>query len=191
MGATAQDAMTAFEYFSTFDESIDILRALTDEGMRLILEPELADTPHATTYAFIDEAVTRSLERAPVFFLAGPFTRYDIAFTQLTEGTAKGKYFIDVLAGGPILQCLVARVREDDGAPCLLPGDFSYQPLYRNLETNEWEKPTAELKAAFRKITALVKARCPAFSNKPGSKIYISPKARAMLEANTVTIAAD
>ena len=180
--------MSRIEYFATFDESIEILRALTAEGLRIIVEPQFAETPHATTFASVDDTVTRILESAPGFFLSGPFTLQDVAFTQMSAGTAKGKYAINWLAGGPILQCLAARVREVDGVPCLLPGDFSYQDAYRNLETNAWEKPTPELKAAYRKITSLVKARCPAFEYKPGSTVFIAPKARAMLEAKTVTI---
>ncbi|MEO8845443.1 MAG: hypothetical protein ABI591_34135 [Kofleriaceae bacterium] len=183
--------MSQIEYFATFDESIEILRALTVEGLQVIVQPEFADTPHATTFTSVDDTVTRILERAPGFFLAGPFTRQEVAFMQLSGGTANGKFAINWLAGGPILQCLAARVGEVDGVPCLLPGDFSYQDAYRNLNTNEWEKPTADLKGAFRKITSLVKARCPAFEYKPGSTVFIAPKARAMLEANTVTISAD
>ncbi|MEO8845444.1 MAG: hypothetical protein ABI591_34140 [Kofleriaceae bacterium] len=183
--------MSQIEYFATFDESIEILRALTAEGLQIIVEPELADTPHATSFTSVDDIVKGILALAPGFFLAGPFSRDDIAYSQLTGGTAKGKFAIDPLAGGPLLQCLAARVREVDGAPCLLPGYFSYQDAYLNLRSNEWEKPTAELKGAFRKITSLVKSRCPAFEYKVGSTVFIAPKARAMLEANTVTISAD
>jgi hypothetical protein len=183
--------MGTIEYFAKFDESIEILRVLTAEGLRVIVEPELADRPDAKTFTSVDETVAHILEQAPGFFLAGPFTRQDVAFTQLSGGTAKGKFAINWLAGGPILQCLAARLGEIDGVPCLLPGDFSYQDAYRNLETNAWEKPTSELKAAFRKITSLVKTRCPPFEYKPGSKVFIAPKARAMLEAKTVTISAD
>lgn len=75
--------------------------------------------------------------------------------------------------------------------PCLLPGYFSYQDTYLNPANNEWEKPTAELKGAFRKIISLVKAQCPAFEYKPGSKVFIAPKARAMLEAKAASISAD
>jgi hypothetical protein len=183
--------MSMIEYFATFDESIEILRALTAVGLQLIVQPEFADTPNARTFTSVGDTVTRILERAPVFFLAGPFTRQDVVFTQLSGGTANGKFAINWLAGGPILKCLVARVGEVDDAPCLLPGYISYQDAYRSLETNEWEKPTAELKAAFRKITSLVKTRCPTFEYKPGSNVFIAPKARAMLDANAATISAD
>lgn len=122
--------MTAIEYYSTFDESIEMLRTLTDDGLRIIVEPELVDTPHATTYATVDDSVTRILERAPGFFLAGLFTRHDIAFSQLKAGTAKGKFMISVLSGGPILKCQTARIGEVDGRACLLPGRFSHQDVY-------------------------------------------------------------
>jgi hypothetical protein len=77
--------------------------------------------------------------------------------------------------------CAVRRAFDED----------PYQDTYLNLGTNEWEKPTADLKAVFRKITSLVKTRCPTFEYKPGSNVFIAPKARAMLEANAATISAD
>ncbi|MEO8845445.1 MAG: hypothetical protein ABI591_34145 [Kofleriaceae bacterium] len=80
--------MSQIEYFATFDESIEILRALTVEGLRVIVELELANTPHATTFTSVDDDVVRILERAPVFFLRGAFTHNDVAFMQLSGGTA-------------------------------------------------------------------------------------------------------
>lgn len=76
--------MSDIEYFSTFEESIEILRALMAEGLRLIVQPEFADTPNATTFKSVDDTATRILERAPVFFLAGPFTHHDVTFTQVS-----------------------------------------------------------------------------------------------------------
>lgn len=78
--------MNDIEFFSTFEESIEIVRMLTGEGLKLIVQPEFADMPRATTFTSIDDTVTRILERAPVFFLAGPFTHQDLSFTQVSGG---------------------------------------------------------------------------------------------------------
>lgn len=182
--------MSDIEYFSTFDESVEIIRSLIGEGLSIIVEPELVDAPRVMMFRSVDADVARILERAPGFYISGPFTRHNISFTQLTEGAARGKYFINALAGGPILQCQTARIDEVDGSQCLLPGNFSYQDAYRNPDTGEWEKPTAELKEAFRRIAALVRSRCPPFALKAGAKVFISPQARTMLETKAVTIAA-
>ena len=78
--------MTSIDYFATFEESVEIVRALTKDGFRIIVEPQLADAPEAITFTSVDETLTSILSHAPVFYLAGPFTRFDVAFTQLEGG---------------------------------------------------------------------------------------------------------
>ncbi len=180
--------MNCIDYFATFDESLEIVRALTIEGMTIIVQPELADTPKPTTFRTVDDAVTRILERAPSFYLSGPFTRFAVPFFQLERGSAKGKYAIDADTQGPLLQGLASRINLVDAAHTLLPGRFSYRDAYRNPETNEWERASAEVKLAFKKIVSIVKARCPRFSYKPGVDIDIGPEARARLESKAVHI---
>jgi hypothetical protein len=180
--------MNCIDYFATLDESLEIVGVLTKEGMTLTVEPQLADTPEAITFATVDDAVARILERAPVFYLSGPFTRFAVPFFQLAEGSAKGKYAIDADTQGPLLKGLASRINLVDGAHRLLPGRFSYRDEYRNPETNKWEKPSPEVKAAFKNIVSIVKTRCPRFTFKPGVDIFIGPEARARLESKAVHI---
>jgi hypothetical protein len=180
--------MRAIDYFASFAESVSIVRALTTEGIRIIVEPQLSDTPEATTFEVVDDALVSILERAPVFYLAGSFTRFGVAFLQLKEGIAKGKYSIDPLTQGPILKGLASRINLVEGTERLLPGRFSYQKSYRNPNTNEWEKPSAEVRTAFRRIVAIVKEHCPSFLYKPETEIFIAPEARARLQAGAVHI---
>jgi len=180
--------VNCIDYFATFEESLEILRDVTSEGLRIIVEPELVDAPEATAFTTVDDAVARILERAPSFYLSGPFTRFEVAFFQLKEGSAKGKYAIDVGTQGPLLEGLAGRINLVDGRHLLLPGQFSYEDAYRNPETRAWEKPSAEVKAAFKKIVSIVKDRCPRFAYKPGVEIYIGAEARARLESKAVHI---
>lgn len=180
--------MNCIDYFATFEESLEIIRDVTREGLKIIVEPQLADKPEAANFATVDDAVARILERAPSFYLSGPFTRFEVAFFQLKEGLAKGKYAIDVGTQGPLLEGLASRINLVDGEHRLLPGQFSYEDAYRNPETKAWEKPSPELKAAFKAIVSIVKKRCPRFVYKPNVDIYIGPEARARLESKAVHI---
>lgn len=133
--------MKCIDYFATSEESLEIVRALTREGLTIIVEPQLSDTPQATTFATVDDALARILERAPVFYLSGPFTHFGVPFSQLESGEAAGKYAIAWHTQGPLLKGHTSRINLVDGANQLLPGRFSYQDAYRNPETNAWEEP--------------------------------------------------
>lgn len=60
--------MHSVDYFATNTESLWLVRALIDEGFKIIVEPELAETPTATTFATFTVTLVSILERAPVFF---------------------------------------------------------------------------------------------------------------------------
>ena len=89
---------------------------------------------------------------------------------------------VDVLKGH------TSRINLVDGANQLLPGRFSYQDAYRNPETNAWEEPGPDVKAAFKRIVSIVKTQWPRFAYKAGVEIYIGPEARARLESKAVHI---
>lgn len=180
--------MSSFDYFATSDESVSIIRALTMEGFKIVVEPGPTDTPKAITFEVVDSTLVSILEQAPVFYLSGPFTRFGVAFSQHKTGTAKGKYYVDNLTQGPLLTGLTSRINLVKGARRLLPGRFSYEDAYKNPETNEWEKATPEVKAAFRQVVSVVKDHCPRFTYKPGIEIYIGPEALALLQADAVHI---
>jgi len=180
--------MNCIDYFATFEESLEIVRALMKEGMTIVVELELAESPVATTFPHVDDTAARILARATSFYVSGPFTRFDIAFFQLESGSAKGRYAIDAEAQGPLLKGPASRINLVDGQHPLLPGRFSYRDAYRNPETKAWEKASAEVKAAFKTIVSIVKARCPHFTCKPSVEIYIGPEARARLESKAVHI---
>ena len=179
--------MNNIDYFATFEESLEIVRALMAEGLTIV-DPVLVDTPVARTFATFDDTLARHLERVPSFYLSGPFTRFPVQFSQLKSGTAAGKYTINDLAQGPLLQALVGRINLVDDAHMLLPGHFSFQDAYRNPETNVWEKSSPEVNAAFKTIVSIVKARCPRFAYKPGVQIFLGPEARTRLESKAVDI---
>lgn len=179
--------MNNIDYFATFEESLEIVRALTAEGLTII-DPRVSDTPVATTFATVDDPVARHLELAPSFYLSGPFTRFPVQFSQLKSGEATGKYAINAAAQGPLLQGLVGRINLVDGEHLLLPGHFSFDDQYRNPETNAWEKASPEVKSAFKAIVSIVKKRCPRFEYAPGVHIFLGPDARARLESKAVHI---
>jgi hypothetical protein len=178
--------MPNFVYYATFDESIEAIRDLCTQGFRVITEAGPLDRPEAPSFSSVTDELVAILKQAPVYYLAGSFTRFPIHYDRLPSGPAEGKYTINVLIGGPLMQSIVSRIRVVDGVPKILPGDVSYQKLYQNPETQVWEKPSAELLAAFRKAASVIKKHCKPSKKWAGK--HIGAEALALLERNEAQI---
>jgi hypothetical protein len=173
--------MRSFDYFATFDESLTILGDLFAQGLTLVARPGPFDEPKAPTFDSVSDELVEILRYAPAFFLAGPFTKFPIQFFQLESGPSAGKYAVDLLTQGPLMQGLIARINTVDGNEKLLPGHISYQDAYKNPTTGEWEKPSAELKAAFKLAVSAIKKRCLRHKI-ADAEIFIGPAALKLLE---------
>ncbi|PKN56729.1 MAG: hypothetical protein CVU56_14755 [Deltaproteobacteria bacterium HGW-Deltaproteobacteria-14] len=182
--------MRWFDYFGTFDESMAMVADLCASGLRVVAEPHPFDQPEAPAFAHVDAALRATLRAAPSFYFAGAFTRFPVQFTQLASGAAAGKYVVDLLAQGPLLQALVARENVVDGGLQLLPGRLSYQASYRNPETGIREKASDELKASYRVACKALRKRCVRHAI-GGAGFFIGPQALALLERGEVAIAPD
>jgi len=178
--------MPSFDYFATFDESIEILREVCQAGNRIIAVPGLFDEPNAPTFNGVNETLISILKEAPGFFVAGPFTHHPIPFAQLKAGPNAGKYTIDVMTQGPVLQGLIARVTTMSAPPKLSWGDISYQDKYRHPETGAWQGASAELKQAYRSIVSVIKKHAPPYQGR--KDVYISPGALALIERGEAVI---
>jgi hypothetical protein len=173
--------MRSFDYFATFDESLTILGDLFAQGLTLVARPAAFDEPKAPTFDSVSDKLVEILRYAPAFFLAGPFTKFPIQFYRLESGPSAGKYAIDLLTQGPLMQVLIARINTVDGIEKLLPGQISHQNAYKNPKTGEWEKPSVELKAAFSRAVSAIKKRCLRHKI-ADAEIFIGPAALELLE---------
>lgn len=181
--------MSSIDFFSTFDESIVMVEDLCAQGFRVVAQPGLFDEPRAPVFDRVTDELVALLRLAPAFYLAGSFTRFPIPFMQLKDAPNAGKYAIDLLAQGPLMQGLVGRVNLVDGVRRLLPGYVSYQKLYRNPETGAWEKASAEVKAAHRQVVSVVKKRCRSH-RLAGADVLIGPEALRLVENGEVEVKA-
>ena len=180
--------MRSFDYFATFDESISILRDLCAQGFKVVAEPYLFDEPKAPIFDEVTDELVELLRVAPAHYLAGAFTRFPVQFMQLKEGPNAGKYSINLLVQGPLIQGLLSRINPVDHVQRLLPGQISHQDAYKNPETNAWDKPAPDLKAAFRQAVSTIKKRCIRYTYKPGIDIFIGTEACEVLKSGKVQI---
>jgi hypothetical protein len=178
--------MRALLYYSTFDESIDILREFCAQGLRIVAQPAPLDEPNAPTFDQVTDELVELVKIAPGFYLAGAFTTYPIQYNRVDKGPLTGKYLVSPMEQGPLLNGSVARINVVEGRPRLLHGRAAYGRQYKNPETGEWEAVSPELKSAFKKVIATIKKRVIAYES--GVEIFISPAALAQLQSGAATI---
>src|SRR5262245_9363678 len=112
--------MPSFNFYATFDESLDIVRDFCAQGLSIIPYSGLYDEAAAPRFESVSDELLRHFRTGPVFYIAGPFTHSPICFRQLKNGANAGKYRIDESSDGPLLQASIARVNVVDGKPRLL-----------------------------------------------------------------------
>jgi hypothetical protein len=180
--------MPTFKYFATFDESMAVLRALFEQGFGAVVQPAPFEIPQAPEFFEVTDEFVGIMKITPVFYLRGPFTKFPVQFLHADGGPAAGKYLIDPLSAGPLMQSMISRVGTMKGKPQVMPGTISYQNSYKNPETGHWDGPSPELKAAYRKVVATIKNICKPLEGRQG--ILIAPEARMLAERGEAEILA-
>lgn len=147
---------SSFDYAATFEESLAILRDLCEQGFRVI-PGRTFDTPVALEYPRVTDELVQHLHEGPGFYLTGEFTKFPVQLTRHDGGPADGKYSVSSLLQGPVLDGLLARDNVVDGTLTMLLGFVSRQSRYKNPDTGQWEDATAELKAAYKRATTIIR----------------------------------
>ena len=180
--------MPLFAYYGTFDESLDIVRALCAQGLSIIPHTGALDAPAAPRFESVDDDLVSQFRKSTQFYITGPFTQFPIRFKQLKTGPKAGKYLIDESsADSLLLQASIARVNLVDGKPRLIWGNIILQKTYRDSSTGEWRRPSEELREAYKRVVTLVKKKAKRYV--AGVPIRIAPGALALFERGEAHIA--
>jgi hypothetical protein len=75
---------------------------------------------------------------------------------------------------------LLARLNVVDGEPTLLLGSLAYERMYKHPETGAWEKPSQELKGAYKLALSIMKKR---LVKSELAKYHIGPEAVSLAQA--------
>lgn len=180
--------MASFEYYATFDESIEILRDLMNEHDLFVIPDRRAfDEPEAETYNTVNDALVAELRKRRAVFLGGNFTRNPMGVKKFNSGPYKGKYYVSEGIGGPVLQFILAVVNVVDNIPTLVPGSLSYIRYYYDTSTEEYEAAPPELQKAHKDIVRTMRKHLVSVKH-DGKNIFIGPGALKQLQAGQVRI---
>jgi hypothetical protein len=174
----------AYYYAATHGESIAILRDLCEQGFRVIPDRTL-DAPVAVEYPQVTTQLEELLREGPGFYLAGEFTKFPIQVRRHERGPATGRYTVDALTQGPLLEGLLARDNVVDGALTILLGYISHQAQYKNPDTGQMGLASAELKAAYKRAATTIKKHLVKHKS---AKYLIGPEALRLVEAGKARV---
>lgn len=165
--------MPSTKYYALFEESIAILDSILKGGFIAVVGHSPMEKPQALEFTEVNDELVKLLERAPNCYLRGSFTKFPIQYQHFDRGPAVGKYAIDWLAAGPILQFSCAKVQDVRGKPALLQGDVSHQKSYENPETKGFDPTSDEVKEAYRKVVAAIKKVCKPVKDREGALMSV------------------
>ena len=178
--------MTEFRHYTTFDETIDILRDVVERHhLKLIPEQPILATPNLTTFDHVDESVVEQLRRYGVVELEGSFTKHALQFKQRDGGSAAGTYYRDETVGPRIHWTLPGQT--SGTPPSLGPGSLSYQKSYRDPSTNERVPASRELVDAFRDVVKTMKKRMVSVKHR-GSTMWVGRDTKRRWDAGELKI---
>lgn len=148
--------MAEFQHYSSWKESIELLRAVIEEHqLKLILRPNKLTAPVLETYSAVDDKLVQELGAHADVLLEGPFSKHPLRFSAHGEKM----FFVVERYGQRLMWSLSTENLEQDGRLRINPGALSYLPTYRDPVTEELEPASPALKATFKAVVATLKRR--------------------------------
>jgi hypothetical protein len=179
--------MAEFSYYTTFNESLDLLRDIVAVcKLRVIPDVGLFPRPEAPSFEEVTAGVVEQLRKRRALFLAGSFTTRPPEMRMLSGGANAGKYYVSEDRGGPLVQMALSTITVVSGLPIIVGGDIGHQRQYIDPVSDQEVSASPELKRAFKCIVATAKKHL--VQHQLGAKIWIGPEALRLLKAGEAHI---
>jgi len=109
-------------------------------------------------YSVLNKEARDAIKARPSLYVrADDFSNLPVDMHAVGEGTPEVLYLVQCNFGGPLIQLSVRGEYRSKGQTVIPPSMLSYSGEYMNTISGEWEKPSSELKAAFKDIQRIVK----------------------------------
>jgi hypothetical protein len=143
------------------------------------------DAPVPEFFDFLNENVLATVRRYPKVYLFGTFLKFGPIFWKQTTGANTDKYVVASNDGGPSLVLSLARETSTGDVGW---GVLSYAREYRNPHTEEWERPSEDLKRAFDEVQKIMRRHLK--RHKLKNSFWIGVDALQRFEAGELKITA-
>ena len=178
--------MPEFQHYALSSECYEILHELMQQGFAAIPEEPILVEPRLERYDHYTAEIAEKLERFSCVLLEGSFTKHPLQFKRRASGTAAGTYYAEQESGPRIRWCLPGLDRTDQ--PRLTLGSVSYLTNYRDPKTNQWERPSEELKSAYKTIIETFKRHLVRMPSNTGEHVWVGKAAKQEIERGQVCI---
>ena len=107
-------------------------------------------------YSSLNSEVRSAIAARPSLYIKGlDFCKLPLELRG--AGESEKLYLVESNRGGPLLQLLITGEYSVGGNYVIPPSMLTYADEYYNSISGEWEKPSRELKAAYKEIQGLMK----------------------------------
>src|SRR5262249_17096212 len=152
--------MADFYFYGSHEDSLAVLRALLEKGDIVATANTNYPTRRLKSFRRLSPALLEALAINSMLFLTGPFSKAPLRLWKLDGGKYAGTYCIEQRHGGPALAISMPICKKLDGVIWhLRRGELYYQKHYFDDASQQWLRPSDELKAWH---AALVKRIKPA-----------------------------
>lgn len=181
--------MSQFSFLGTWKDSWAILDSIL-EGEDSSLIPDLKYAqPEPLCVRVLDDDVKDTLMHCRNLFIWGKtFSSFPPFLQRIPDGINAGKYFLEIAKGGPGLELTLPPCYTEDKVLNLGPGTLSYQRQWFNPEANAWQKPTEQVKAAFKEVTTRIKRHLVRYPRSGQREVWIGHDAVQLVESKEARI---
>jgi len=152
--------MAEFDFVATLDETWKILEIILKKEKVSFIPDIWFDLPKPIYFREINSTFKElSLKIGMIYIWGEEFSKHPLEFVFYDgdDELYKNKYRIVGSIGGPYLAFELPGEREYGNSISLFPGGISYDSWYYIKGTNQYIKPTDELKNAYKRICGYIK----------------------------------
>ena len=179
--------MAQFNFLGTWNDSWGILAAILAHSEYSFVPDLYYDSPEPLFLTKIDYGLKEMLlDRRNGYIWSTKFSVDTLGMLSTKEGQNAGKYSVGSTEGGPVLRLVLPPCYEQGGVINLGPGMLSCPRWTIKPGTYDAKKPSAELRAGFKEVKAILKRQLVRLKVRPD--IWSGQEASRLVEEGRAKI---
>jgi hypothetical protein len=173
--------MAQFDFYGTWDDSWGIVAAILENKEYSLVPDLLYDKPEPVFVTkFNDIAKELLLQKRNAFLWSPKFSVFPPFMKRIEGGEAAGKFYVGLSVGGPYLRLFLPPSYEEGSVINLVLGSLHCPKWTTKPGTYIAIKPSPELRAGFKEVTAIIKRQLVQSKARP--VIWIGQEASRLVE---------
>lgn len=179
--------MVEFQFYGTWDDTWRLLRAvLAREGTACVADLAYHDAKPVWIRTLTSHAKEILRRRRRVYVFGEDFSTRPPCLVQHLSGPLAGRYFVYLAGGGQGLELALPNCHMEEGIWQLGAGRLTHPHEFWNGERGRWEKPSANLRAAFTDVRMRLRAELE--HHMPIRDLWVGPSAWKLVRGGKARI---